>query len=40
VQAYRDFVAMWTRADPELQPRVAAARKRIEELTPLERVRR
>ena len=40
VQAYRDFVEMWKRADPELQPRVAAARKRIEALTPVERTRR
>jgi tetratricopeptide (TPR) repeat protein len=40
VQAYRDFVEMWKRADPELQPRVVAARRRIEALTPVERPRR
>jgi tetratricopeptide (TPR) repeat protein len=40
VQAYRDFVEIWKRADPELQPRVAAARKRIETLAPVERSRR
>jgi tetratricopeptide (TPR) repeat protein len=40
VQAYRDFVEIWKRADPELQPRVAAARKRIEALAPVERPRR
>lgn len=40
VQAYRDFVAVWNRADAELQPRVAAARKRVEALAPVERPRR
>ena len=40
VQAYGDFVEMWKRADPELQPRVAAARKRLEALAPVERPRR
>ena len=40
VEAYRDFVTRWERADPELQPRVGAARKRLNELTPVERPRR
>jgi tetratricopeptide (TPR) repeat protein len=40
VQAYRDFLEIWKRADPELQPRVAAARKRLEALVPVERPRR
>jgi hypothetical protein len=40
VEAYRDFVERWKNADPEVQPRVAAARQRIVALTPVERVRR
>jgi tetratricopeptide (TPR) repeat protein len=40
VEAYGDFVERWKRADPEFQPRVAAARKRIVALTPVERSRR
>jgi hypothetical protein len=40
VEAYRDFVERWKNADPEVQPRVAAARQRIIALTPVERVRR
>jgi tetratricopeptide (TPR) repeat protein len=39
VEAYRDFVERWKNADPEVQPRVAAARQRIVALTPVERVR-
>jgi tetratricopeptide (TPR) repeat protein len=35
-ELYRDFVESWKKADPELQPRVAAARKRLAELTPVE----
>jgi tetratricopeptide (TPR) repeat protein len=33
VEAYRDFAQRWKRADPEFQPRVAAARKRLVALT-------
>ena len=40
VAALRDLVERWDKADPELQPRVAAARKRLAELTPVERPRR
>jgi hypothetical protein len=40
VEAYREFVERWKNADPELQPRVVEARKRLEALTPVERVRR
>jgi hypothetical protein len=32
----RAFVALWDKADPELQPRVAAARARIARLAPVE----
>ena len=39
VAAYRDFIERWKDADPELQPRVAAARKRLVALTPVERSR-
>jgi DNA-binding SARP family transcriptional activator len=31
---YKRFVGLWRTADPELQPRVTAARKRIESLRP------
>jgi tetratricopeptide (TPR) repeat protein len=40
VEAFRDFVERWKNADPELQPRVVEARKRLEALAPVERVRR
>ncbi|MBX9928130.1 MAG: protein kinase [Gemmatimonadaceae bacterium] len=36
---YREFIALWKNADAELQPRVAAARRRMERLTPVERAR-
>ena len=36
VALYRDFVELWKSADPELQPRVAAARARLQALTPVE----
>jgi tetratricopeptide (TPR) repeat protein len=36
VALYRDFIELWKNADPELQPRVAAARARLQELTPVE----
>jgi len=39
VQHYRDFIEFWKNADPELQPRVAAARERLQQLTPVERLR-
>jgi len=34
---YRDFIELWKNADPELQPRVAAARERLKKLQPVER---
>ncbi len=37
---YREFIELWKDADPELQPRVAAARERLRQLTPTERPRR
>ena len=40
VESYRDFIERWKGADPELQPRVAAARERLRMLTPVERPRR
>jgi tetratricopeptide (TPR) repeat protein len=33
---YRDFIEMWKDADPELQPRVKAARERVAKLSPVE----
>ena len=36
---YRDFVALWKNAEPELQPRVAAARARLRELGQVEKPR-
>ena len=33
---YRAFVELWKNADPELQPRVAEARRRLIKLTPVE----
>jgi len=36
VPLYRDFIELWKGADSELQPRVAAARARLQELTPVE----
>jgi tetratricopeptide (TPR) repeat protein len=40
VAHYREFIELWKDADPELQPRVAAARERLRQLTPTERPRR
>ena len=40
IDAWREVVQRWENADAELQPRVAAARKRLAELTPVERPRR
>jgi eukaryotic-like serine/threonine-protein kinase len=37
---YRAFVEQWKNAEPELQPRVAEVRKRLEALTPVERSRK
>ena len=34
---YRAFIELWKNADPELQPRVAAARRRLAKLTPVEK---
>jgi tRNA A-37 threonylcarbamoyl transferase component Bud32/tetratricopeptide (TPR) repeat protein len=36
VALYRDFIEFWKGADPELQPRVTAARARLQALTPVE----
>jgi tetratricopeptide (TPR) repeat protein len=34
IRSYRNFIELWKDADPELQPRVAAARKEVERLPP------
>ena len=34
---YREFIELWKNADPELQPRVAAARAHLKKMTPVER---
>ena len=34
---YRAFIELWKNADPELQPRVTAAKERLKKLTPTER---
>ena len=39
VEHYRAFIELWKNADPELQPRVAEARRRLEKLTPVEKRR-
>ena len=36
-ELYREFIELWKNADPDLQPRVAAARERLKKLTPVER---
>jgi tetratricopeptide (TPR) repeat protein len=40
VAQYRAFVEQWKNAEPELQPRVAEVKRRIEALTPVEKARR
>jgi tetratricopeptide (TPR) repeat protein len=37
VKHYQEFIELWKAADPELQSRVAAARQRLQQLTPVER---
>jgi hypothetical protein len=37
---YRAFVEQWKNAEPELQPRVAEVRRRLEALTPVEKARK
>ena len=37
---YRAFIEIWKNADPELQPRVAEARRRLLKLTPVEKPKR
>ncbi len=39
-ELYRDFVETWKSADPELQPRVAAARERLKKLQVVEQPKR
>ena len=34
IHSYRNFIELWKDADPELQPRVAAAREEVERLRP------
>ncbi len=36
---YRKFISLWDKADPELQPLVAAARQKVAKHTPVERPR-
>ena len=40
VEHYQAFVEQWKSADPELQPRVAEVRRRLQALTPVEKVKR
>ena len=39
VTNYRTFIALWKDAEPEFQPRVAEARRRLVQLTPVEKLR-
>ena len=36
---YKAFIELWKNADPELQPRVTAAREHLKKLTPVEKPR-
>ena len=36
---YRKFITLWGKADPELQPQVAEARRRLVKLAPVEKPR-
>jgi serine/threonine protein kinase len=38
-EQYRAFIDLWKNADPELQPRVAEARRRLAKVAPVERPR-
>ena len=38
-KAYREFIELWKNADPELQPRVAEAKRRLAKLAPVEKPR-
>jgi tRNA A-37 threonylcarbamoyl transferase component Bud32/tetratricopeptide (TPR) repeat protein len=40
IEMWREVTIRWANADPEFQSRVAAARRRLEALTPVERARR
>ena len=40
VEQYRAFIEQWKNADPELQPRVVEVRRRLQALTPVEKVKR
>jgi tetratricopeptide (TPR) repeat protein len=40
VEQYRAFIEQWKNADPELQARVAEVRRRLQALTPVEKVKR
>lgn len=39
VTNYRTFIALWKNAEPEFQPRVAEARRRLVQLTPVQKLR-
>jgi tetratricopeptide (TPR) repeat protein len=39
-EQYGQFIELWKNADPELQPRVAEARRRLAKLTPVEKVKK
>ena len=40
IENYRAFIELWKNADPELQPRVADAKRRLARLTQPEQPRR
>jgi len=37
VEQYRAFIELWKNADPDLQPRVTEAKRRLAQLTPVEK---